>query len=214
MDCAGSPVHRLSLAGIDTDKITAVVITHGHTDHLYGLPSLLHGMVMQKRIFPLEIYCPPGIKRQIEGLMDVFSLPRKTDFRINIEEIPSSEEFCVRSGLRLQSLSAFHNTQAMGIAFFYDNKKVVYSGDTSPGEELIRIAEKCDVLIHECNYFDRSSKDHTSLLDIRRIVSQAKPRRVILVHFDTLEDFSRWKEVLGGSGDNIQLGYDFMEIEV
>ena len=46
------------------------------------------------------------------------------------------------------------------------------------------------------------------------IIAKAMPKKVVLVHFNPLEDFSNWREVVGDYSKNVQLAYDLMEIEV
>lgn len=215
VDCGGSPVQKLSKVGIDFTKIACIIITHGHVDHLYGLPSLLHSMVMWKRKIPLKIYCPLGIKGQIESLIGIFSLSKKSGFEIDIRGISlAREEFYVHDGLRLYSIPAIHNTPAIGIEIHYDDKKIIYSGDTAPNEALMEVSRRCDLLIHECNFFNKGTADHTNLSDIKMIITKTMPKRVILVHFGYMEDFSEWKEVLEEYSGNVLLADDFMEIEI
>ena len=44
VDCGGSPLYKLSRMGVDLDHIRAVVLTHRHADHIYGLPMLVQGL--------------------------------------------------------------------------------------------------------------------------------------------------------------------------
>ena len=51
-------------AGVD-----AVILTHEHIDHVYGLPSLLHQMWIAGRRKALDIYVPKGLEGLADGLI-------------------------------------------------------------------------------------------------------------------------------------------------
>jgi ribonuclease Z len=41
IDVAGGTYGRLQRAGIDPQKLSGVLLTHSHADHIYGFPLLL-----------------------------------------------------------------------------------------------------------------------------------------------------------------------------
>ena len=44
IDCPGSPLSKLTGLGINPADLKSVFLTHMHTDHVYGLPSLIHSL--------------------------------------------------------------------------------------------------------------------------------------------------------------------------
>ncbi len=55
----GEPcVHLLENRGSLLRDIDAVLITHGHVDHIGGLPAFLQGCMLRERTKPLPIYLP------------------------------------------------------------------------------------------------------------------------------------------------------------
>jgi hypothetical protein len=59
IDCGNRTLGQLRRAGIDPASITAIVITHWHTDHVAGLPTLINALAHGQRSTPLVIYAPP-----------------------------------------------------------------------------------------------------------------------------------------------------------
>ena len=51
---------------------------------------------------------------------------------------------------------------AYGFNFFYKNKKLTISGDTRPCENIMRYAQKADVLLHEV-YIDNELKEKSKM---------------------------------------------------
>ena len=65
--------------------------------------------------------------------------------------------------------------------------KVVYSGDTRPSDNLIKLAEEADVLIHEATFGDDKDdsldRAHTRASDAAEIAKSAGVKKLVLTHF-------------------------------
>ena len=46
-------------AGLDPMRVSSLIVTHRHVDHLYGLPSLAHNMGLAGRRATLHVYALP-----------------------------------------------------------------------------------------------------------------------------------------------------------
>jgi ribonuclease Z len=99
-------------------------------------------------------------------------------------------------------------------------RKIVYSGDTSPNERMIKFAEDADILIHESTfegkYGDKSYETgHSTAVQAAEIAKKANVRKLILTHVSTRYKKSdklekEAKEIF----ENSQVAEDFMQIEV
>jgi len=73
------------------------------------------------------------------------------------------------------------------ISWKKSGRKVVYSGDCTPGEEMIEAAKDADILIHE-GTFDEGHKAealerlHSTASDAAAIAKRARVKRLILTH--------------------------------
>src|SRR5262249_10619610 len=56
IDAAGNTFGRLLQAGIDPQRLRGILLTHGHADHVYGLPILLTQLFLAGRTEPIPIY--------------------------------------------------------------------------------------------------------------------------------------------------------------
>lgn len=74
VDCGGSPVQKLRLAGVDPLALEHVVITHLHPDHAYGLPALVQNLVLLERRAELAVRCRPEHVEPLRTLLALFGL--------------------------------------------------------------------------------------------------------------------------------------------
>ncbi|MDZ7370651.1 MAG: ribonuclease Z [candidate division KSB1 bacterium] len=76
---------RLQQARLSAAKVQAVIISHLHGDHLFGLPGFLTSQQLFQRTAPLTLYGPAGLS----GLLDwIASLAKYTiDFPLKVVEL-------------------------------------------------------------------------------------------------------------------------------
>lgn len=83
VDCGEGTQHRLLHTGLSLRALDAVLVTHVHGDHCFGLPGLLDSAGMQGRTEPLVIYGPEPVARFIAAAREISSSwePFPIDFR-------------------------------------------------------------------------------------------------------------------------------------
>lgn len=75
---AGEPcVHLLRDRGSLLEEIGAVLITHGHVDHIGGLPALLQGCMLSGRVKPLTICLPGEMIAPLRAWISALYLPEE-----------------------------------------------------------------------------------------------------------------------------------------
>jgi ribonuclease Z len=79
----------MKIADIKPTKITKLLISHWHGDHVLGLPGLLQTMNASGYEKKLDIYGPSGTKKFFEHLFSAFSF--RIGFEHTINEIGDSE---------------------------------------------------------------------------------------------------------------------------
>lgn len=160
-DCGRGAAQRLAQINVSFADVSALFLTHLHSDHTVGIPDLwLTGWVQGRKV-PFRVWGPTGTQQMMSHL------ERAYEFDIHIrrdvdEKLPAQGVVVVAKdidqGVVYQSrevkITAFivdHGPvkPALGYRIDYAGHSVVLSGDTRFSENLIRFSEGTDVLVHE-----------------------------------------------------------------
>ena len=205
IDTPGCLLVKLAKLKVDYRQIRDIFLTHSHPDHIYGLVSLLHSHYKlndQIRIFahPKTINLVRSIRR-IFRLEDINKYP-KVIYKNVI--ITPQESFYNSKDIQATAFKVRHSLDSVGLRFFLKKSKVslVYCSDTARSNELIKFAQACNFLIHDCfaparffREYPQLAKMHTSSLSLGEIASQVNPGVLIPIHF-TCEVKYSFKTVL------------------
>ncbi|MBI2109861.1 MBL fold metallo-hydrolase, partial [Candidatus Woesearchaeota archaeon] len=85
VDCGEGIQRQLRIADIFPTKITKILITHWHGDHVLGLPGFIDTLGKSNYSKVLEIYGPKGSKDFFNKMMQVF-VP-KSQIQVKITEV-------------------------------------------------------------------------------------------------------------------------------
>lgn len=192
-DVGRSTVMRLMGAGVAPADLSAVFLTHHHSDHLVGLDDLLLTRWVMDRdrdLRPLPVVAPEGpCIRFIEGLTERWSEDltvrathsRRSDSpRIDLRPFnypPVPTEIWSSGDVRVLAGQVRHEPvhPAVGYRIETPDGVVVVSGDTLVCGEVADLAVDADVLVYEAMRFS----------EVRAL---PEPRRFILgYHADTVE---------------------------
>ncbi|MBO6123816.1 MAG: ribonuclease Z [Methanobrevibacter sp.] len=101
-------------------------------------------------------------------------------------------------------------------------KKITYSGDTRPCEEIIHFAKDSTILIHESTFLKQDSLNaeehaHSTSIDAAYVARESNSEKLILTHISTRysNDFSeKMLEEAKEIFENTEIAYDLMEREL
>ncbi len=210
-DAGAGVVRQLSAAGLHVraHPITAVFLTHLHSDHTLGLPDVILTTWVMGRKSPLPIYGPPGTRAMTANLLAAW----REDIRIRTEglehEARGGERVDVHeirpgvvydsAGVRVTAIPVAHGSWAHAFGFRIDTpeRSIVLSGDTAPSAAVERAARGVDLLVHEVYPEVRLTPEarpgggdwpkymrafHTSDRELGALAARAQPKRLVLHH--------------------------------
>ena len=68
-DAGPGVMRQLAAAGLPINGVTALFLTHLHTDHTLGYPDLIFTSWVMGRRTPLQAYGPTGLRRMTDHLL-------------------------------------------------------------------------------------------------------------------------------------------------
>ena len=228
VDCSGSPYQKLLKAELDPVRVSSLIVTHRHVDHVYGIPSLAHNMGLAGRRTTLHVHALAETMKILRGFRDLFPLEEKMPYRIELHEIPAKEGYEVlrARGFRVLSTPVRHGAPNIALRADFDlppeHGSVVYSSDTSPCPSLISLARGADILIHEPTFLHsdaaRAAADgHTTGHQAGEVAKQAGAKRLILCHLGAglqgCEDELR-QEAMRSFGGSVELPEELREYRI
>ena len=113
IDCGEGTQRQMKYAGIKPSKITMILLTHWHGDHVLGLPGLIQTLGASEYSGKLSVYGPPGSKIHFEHLKKAFVFEEKID--MDVQEVKSGL-FFEDDDLQISAEIMDHTTPCLGFS--------------------------------------------------------------------------------------------------
>jgi ribonuclease Z len=218
IDCVNNQLLRLHKAGLAYQELTDLILTHFHPDHVSGVPTLLMNLWLSGRQRLLNIF---GLNETIDRLVSMMELfdwgswPNLYPMGfhrlagVELEQVIESSEFLISAspvchliptiGLRIESIQS--------------HKIITYSCDTEPCQEVVRLAQNADILIHEAT---GAFPGHTTSFQAGEIAREAEVGALYLIHYPT--DKFNTKSLVNDAqetfGRPVSLAEDYLRFEL
>lgn len=170
VDSGQGSTRNLSLMNLPPAKVSAIFLTHFHSDHFADLGELmLQRWASGAATSPVPVYGPTGVDQLVDGLMAAYKLD--SGYRVahhGPKVVPpggfggAPHPFAISKAgpnvvvinqpdLQVIAFPVDHEPvdPAVGYLFIYKGRRVVISGDTAASPRLEQASQGADVLVHE-----------------------------------------------------------------
>lgn len=212
IDAGNGVARQMVMAGLRTEQLHAVFITHHHNDHNIDIGNVLLLAWADNLAAPVEFHGPPPLKQILRDTLRAnradISIRMADEARLDPSKLVNAFE---HSGpgpvyeddrVRVSCTEVVHPPFRHAFAYRFDcpDRSIVFSGDTAVSENLVALAKGADVLVHEVMYLPAMEKliasqptaprlrqhllaAHTTCEDVGRIASAAGVKTLVLSHF-------------------------------
>jgi len=117
-DCGEGTQRQFRKARLNLGKITRILISHWHADHVLGVPGLLQTLGLSGYHKTLHIYGPRGTKRFMKKILGLFVFKEK--YSIKVEEV--SGKFFETDDFYLEAKAMIHGIPCNAYSFVIKDK--------------------------------------------------------------------------------------------
>ena len=118
-DCGEVTQRQLRIANIPATKITKILVSHWHGDHVFGLPGLILTLGTSHYQGTLDIYGPRKSKQRFADLRKPFVA--QNTLPITLKEVDKGV-FYENEFFKLEALALEHSTTVLGYSFIEQDK--------------------------------------------------------------------------------------------
>lgn len=210
IDCGGDVVQRLLAHGLDPLRVTALIVTHEHADHVGGLPLMLERLWLAGRRTPLPVIGIAPAVAQATRLHDAFDTDDWPGYAGIVPQVVphvAGTLLLWNADWRITSSPGTHSVPVIGLRAEASSGAVVaYSCDTTYDPAIVELARGADLLLHEAA---GETPIHASPCQAARVAVEAGAQRLVLVHLP--HDFEEdGPEVTRARGrfPSLEIGFD------
>jgi ribonuclease BN (tRNA processing enzyme) len=246
VDCGDGVARQLVFAGVQLPKLRHIFLTHHHSDHNadYGnLILLAWAAGLRTRV---DAWGPPPLKKMTRLFFEMNANDVATRIAdegrvplvplVHVHELSKGGPVMQDENVKVTAALVHHPPVVPAFGFRFDtrDRSIVISGDTTPSDNLIKLAQGADVLVHDALYVpgvDRlvagvsnatSLKQsimshHTSAEDAGRVAQAAGVKTLVLSHLVPAEDPAVTEQMWIDAarthfGGRVIVGKDLLEI--
>jgi ribonuclease BN (tRNA processing enzyme) len=189
VDCGASSLIALKRAGVDSNRIGTILISHLHGDHFGGLPFLVLDGQFSGRSNDLKVAGPPGLGTRVTEAMEVFfpgSSGARRNFAVLFQELPEAVPASV-GPLRVTAYEVLHACGAPPYALRVEieGRVITYSGDTAWTDRLLPAASGADLFICESYFYEKQVPFHLDYSTLMQHRSALDCRRLVVTHMSS-----------------------------
>jgi ribonuclease Z len=243
VDCGRGVLQRAAAVGVGAAGLSALLLTHLHSDHIGDLGDLLITRwitTFAPDPAPLPIIGPPGTAEVVEATLKAFGhdigyrIAHHADLNappaVDVREHTGGPVWD-RDGVSIRAAPTDHRPVAPTIGFRIESgtASVVLAGDTVPCPSLDELATGADALVHTvirkdivANVPQQRLKDicdyHSSVEQAAATATRAGVGTLVMTHYVPAlvpGQEEQWRALAAGEfGGRVELGDDLHRVEV
>ena len=176
-------------------KIHTIFITHSHLDHIRSIPALADNIIIKNQLHTVSVQSTSDVISALQNHLfnniiwpDFTKIPTTENPVLEFTTITPYQEYRIKDYV-ITAIPVNHTVPTVGYLVESSGKKLVYTGDTGPTEEIWMYCSGADALIVEVSFPD-SMQDLAQLtkhLTASMLVTELSkikvlPKRILITH--------------------------------
>ena len=205
------PDFRNQINDNNIQNIDAVFITHGHYDHIAGIPELPRATKTLGH--GISVYASAETMQELKQSYG-YLFKEKADAEPDSQSLswhvlPDNGDFTA-AALDFTTIQFKHH-HIHSSAFRYQNFAYVTDWEELP-DNCEAFLSGLDLLVIECNNADQpETNGHSDIFKIKDVIARFHPKRIVLSHISRRIDADEFTKTLP---DGVELSYDGMILNV
>jgi ribonuclease BN (tRNA processing enzyme) len=217
VDCGDGVARQLVSAGVPLPSLRHVFITHQHSDHNADYGNLILLAWASGLRTPLDAWGPPPLAEMTRLFFQMNAFDIETRIAdegrvplaplVRVHDLSAGGVVLQDENVKVTATLVDHPPVVPAFAYRFDaaDRSIVISGDTARSDNLIRLAQGADVLVHEALWVPAVDRlvaqvpnattlkehiiaSHTSVEDCGRVAEAAGVRTLVLSHLVPADD--------------------------
>ena len=170
------------LQTLPAEAVDAVLVSHGHPDHVADLNPLLRARALRDDPAPnLPTYALPDALMPVLGLDQIKALKGTCEAHV----FEAGEAFSI-GPFAVESRLLPHSIPNAGLRISAGGLSITYTGDAAPSDGLVELAAATDLLLAEATYIEAVPTGNVGALncavEVGRQAARARATRLLLTH--------------------------------
>ncbi len=217
VDCGYGVGRQLVFAGVPVTAVRHVFITHQHSDHNLDYGNLLYLAWASGLRTRVDTWGPPPIEKMTRLFFAMSAYDINTRIAdegrvplvplVHVHEFSQGGAVMQDENVKVTAALVHHPPVEPAFAYRFDaaDRSIVISGDTNRSENLVRLAQGADMLVHETLFVPAVDRlvarvpnaatlkkhiidSHTSVEDVGRVATAAGVKTLVLSHLVPPDD--------------------------
>ena len=203
VDCGDGVARQLAIASVPLTTLRHVFLTHQHSDHNADYGNLLWLAWASGLSTRVDTWGPPPLEQMTKLFLQMNAYDIETRIAnegrvplaplVHVHELRAGGEVMHDDNVRVTAAVVDHPpvTPSFGYRFDAADRSIVISGDTTPSENLIKLAKGASVLVHSVLYVPAVDRL------VARVPNARTLKASIIAHQTSAEDAGRVAEAAG-----------------
>lgn len=203
IDCGNGVARQLAFAGVPLAKLRHVFITHHHSDHNADYGNLIWLAWTAGLRTRVDTWGPPPLEKMTKLFFEMNAYDINTRVAdegrvpliplVHVHEVSQGGPVMQDENVKVTAALVHHPPVVPAFAYRFDaaDRSIVISGDTAPSDNLIKLAQGADVLVHDALYVPGVDRL------VARVPNAATLKQSIMSHHTTAEDAGRVAQAAG-----------------